>query len=110
MLLTKHLPTIAFPLLSFLSNALGVVALHASEAGVIDWHKPQIGVPLIFSQSLAPTFHRVTQKHSNEYGIALNDTTQSVILTATSANVLAALDPVKGGIGEFYNLSKWLQD
>ena len=75
-------------------------SLHASEAGVIDWHKQLVGVPLVISQSLAPTFHRVTQKRKNEYGIALNDTTQSVVLTATSSNVLAALEPVTGQVGE----------
>jgi hypothetical protein len=100
MLIPKYISTLTLPLFSLLLSSTKTVALHASEAGVVDWHKPQIGVPLIFSQSLSPTFHRVTQKHTNEYGIALNDTTQSVILTATSANVLAALDPVKGEIGE----------
>lgn len=68
-------------------------ALHASEAGVVDWHKAQIGVPLTHSHSLSPAFHRFgtgTAKKS----------TKSVVLTVTSANVLAALDPVNGDLGE----------
>ena len=99
MLPSRYLPAVILPLFYLLSTSTPSFALHASEAGVIDWHKTQIGVPLIFSQSLSPTFHRVTQKNANEYGVALNDTTQSVVLTATSANVLAALEPLKGDVG-----------
>lgn len=67
-------------------------ALHASEAGVVDWHKPLAGVPLTHSHSLSPTFHRFSsgvQKKS----------TQSLVLTATHSNVLAALDAVSGNLG-----------
>lgn len=67
-------------------------ALHLSEAGVVDWHKPFVGVPLVSSLSTAPTFHRLAKS-----GAA----TQSVILTATSSNVLAALNPVDGSIGMY---------
>jgi hypothetical protein len=63
-------------------------ALHESEAGIIDWHKKQIGIPRIESLSTAPVFHRVGEK-----------TTRSVLLTATENNVLAALNPVNGSVG-----------
>ncbi|KAI0920704.1 hypothetical protein AcV5_010378 [Taiwanofungus camphoratus] len=66
-----------------------ILALHLSEAGVVDWHKPFVGVPLVSSLSTAPTFHRLAKS-----GAA----TQSVILTATSSNGLAALNPVDGSI------------
>lgn len=69
-----------------------VFALHESEAGVVDWHKPFIGVPYIHSHSLAPSFHRFSAGAGKK-------ATQSVVLTATGANVLAALDAVSGEIG-----------
>ncbi|EJD05202.1 DUF1620-domain-containing protein [Fomitiporia mediterranea MF3/22] len=68
-----------------------VYALHASEAGVVDWHKPFIGVPFTHSQSLAPTFHRFNAGTGRR-------STKSVVLSATSSNVLAALDAVAGNI------------
>lgn len=64
------------------------LALHESDVGVVDWHKRLIGVPLINSIATAPTFHRVGGKN-----------TQSVVLTATGSNVLAALSPVNGSVG-----------
>ncbi|EPQ55571.1 DUF1620-domain-containing protein [Gloeophyllum trabeum ATCC 11539] len=64
-------------------------ALHASEAGVVDWQKSLVGVPLTYTTSLSPAFHRV---HDTV------NTTRSVILTATGNNVLAALDPVDGSV------------
>ncbi|KLO18736.1 DUF1620-domain-containing protein [Schizopora paradoxa] len=66
-----------------------VFALHESEAGVVDWHKPLIGVPLTYSHSLSPTLHRFSAGR-------LRKSTQSIILTATEANVLAAVNPVDG--------------
>jgi hypothetical protein len=63
-------------------------ALHQSEVGVVDWHKNLIGIPLHGSRSTAPVFHRVG-----------GDNTQSVVLTATESNVLAALNPVNGSVG-----------
>ncbi|OBZ74558.1 ER membrane protein complex subunit 1 [Grifola frondosa] len=65
------------------------LALHSSEAGVIDWHKSLVGVPLTGSHSTAPLFHRT--------GVP-NGPTQSVILAATENNVLAALSPVNGSL------------
>ncbi|THH04236.1 hypothetical protein EW145_g5667 [Phellinidium pouzarii] len=70
------------------------LALHASEAGIVDWHKPLVGVPVTHSHSLSPSFHRFSTGSSKS--------TQSVIVTATSSNVLAALDPVLGDIAWRY--------
>jgi hypothetical protein len=57
-------------------------ALHESEAGVVDWHKQNIGVPLPNS----PKIHRTGP-------------TKGYLLTATSSNVLAALNPANGNLG-----------
>ena len=78
-------------LLSLLLSAVCAYALHASEAGVVDWHKPLAGIPLLQSPATAPTFHR------REYE---NGATRSIILTATQSNVLAALNPANGSLGE----------
>ncbi|KAI0369552.1 DUF1620-domain-containing protein [Pilatotrama ljubarskyi] len=76
-------------LLAVLLGAACAYALHASEAGVIDWHKPHVGVPLIQSPATAPAFHR------REFD---GGATRSVILTASQSNVLAALNPANGSI------------
>lgn len=73
---------------------VSVWALHESEAGVVDWHKKLIGIPLAASLSTAPVFHRVG---------GLNESTRSIVLTATESNVLAALDPVNGSVGMSYS-------
>jgi len=63
--------------------SLGVTAwaLHESDVGVVDWNRKLIGVPLHNSPHTAPVFH-------GDY-----------ILTATSSNVLAALNATDGSIG-----------
>jgi ER membrane protein complex subunit 1 len=68
-------------------------ALHESEVGIVDWHKPLVGVPLIGSPNTAPLFHRFTV----DQGV-----TKSVVVTATGSNVLAAIDPVDGSVCAFY--------
>ncbi|KAG1816884.1 DUF1620-domain-containing protein [Suillus subaureus] len=62
--------------------SLGVTAwaLHESDVGVVDWNTELIGVPLHGSPHTAPTFH-------GDY-----------VLTATSNNVLAALNATDGSI------------
>jgi hypothetical protein len=60
-------------------------ALQESEAGVVDWHKKLVGVPLSGSPSTAPVFHRFAER--------------SFVLTATENNVLAALDTKDGSVG-----------
>jgi hypothetical protein len=63
--------------------SLGVTAwaLHESDVGVVDWNTKLIGVPLHGSPHTAPVFH-------GDY-----------VLTATSNNVLAALNATDGSIG-----------
>jgi ER membrane protein complex subunit 1 len=60
-----------------------VSALHADEAGVIDWHHKLIGTPLEGS-----TFLHKPVAVSGALAFALTD-----------KNVLAALNPRDGGIG-----------
>jgi ER membrane protein complex subunit 1 len=81
---------IFLPVLTILPLVSFVLALHASEAGVVDWHKTFIGVPHTGSLEASPVFHRVETRNS----------TTSVILTSTEdTNVLAALDPFSGSVG-----------
>lgn len=68
-----------------------VAALHESDVGVVDWHKPLIGLPNFHAPWTLPLFHRV-RNHSEA-------TTSSLVITATKANVLAALDPENGKVG-----------
>lgn len=82
-----------FGLLSLLF-ATQSAAIHESDVGIVDWHKPLIGTPDYHSIATAPVFHRVGQKN-----------TQSVVLTATIRNVLAALNPVNGSIGAYLSIS-----
>ncbi len=81
-------PAMRFRCLALLASLGLVAAIHESDAGVIDWHKRLIGVPLTSTPSTAPVFHRVGQKN-----------TKSVILAVTEQNVLAALNPVDGSLG-----------
>lgn len=73
-----------------------VSALHESDAGVVDWHRSFIGVPVAHTLSLAPTFHRLRT--------AVGASTRSVIVSATSENVLGAYDAVTGDISAFLSL------
>ena len=59
-------------------------ALHESDVGVIDWYKHLIGVPLLGAAETAPRFH----------------SSGSLVLTATANNVLAALHPGNGTVGQ----------
>ncbi|KAL0953048.1 hypothetical protein HGRIS_007249 [Hohenbuehelia grisea] len=68
-----------------------VWSLHESEVGIVDWHKKLVGVPLTASPATAPVFHRVG-----------TDTTRSIVLTATSSNVLAGLNPANGSVAWRY--------
>lgn len=68
-------------LFSLSTFALVARAIHESEVGIVDWHTKLVGVPLYTSPLTKPVFH--------------NDT----VLTATSNNVLAALNVTDGSIG-----------
>jgi ER membrane protein complex subunit 1 len=69
---------------------LPALAIHASEAGVVDWYKPFIGDALTGNPDISPVFHRFSE---------LDGRTRSLVLTATTSNVLAALHPENGTIG-----------
>ncbi|KAF8636102.1 hypothetical protein AX17_003807 [Amanita inopinata Kibby_2008] len=77
-----QLPLLQFFLVLFAARTTW--ALHESDVGVIDWHKRLIGVPLSEAVETAPIFHHVGD--------------ESVVVMATSSNVLAALHPVNGSV------------
>ncbi|KAI0052505.1 DUF1620-domain-containing protein [Auriscalpium vulgare] len=79
-------------LLSTAAWATASLALHEDEAGVVDWYKAQIGVPLSHSPSTSPAFHMEPGKPP----------TEGLLLTATSSNVLAALHPMNGSVAWRY--------
>ncbi|KIP12195.1 hypothetical protein PHLGIDRAFT_62449 [Phlebiopsis gigantea 11061_1 CR5-6] len=64
-------------------------AIHASEAGVVDWYKPLVGDALTGKPNLSPVFHRIEDPQGS---------TRSLVLAATASNVLAALHPENGTI------------
>lgn len=70
---------------ALVSLCIGTWAIHESDVGVVDWHKHLVGVPLYGSTSTAPSFHIIGNR--------------SLILSGTSSNVIAALDPEDGSIG-----------
>ncbi|KAF8678535.1 hypothetical protein AX14_004695 [Amanita brunnescens Koide BX004] len=67
-----------------LFSAQAVCALHESDVGLIDWYKRLIGVPLAGAVDTAPRF--------------LHSGNESLVLTATANNVLAALHPRNGSV------------
>jgi hypothetical protein len=75
-------------LLLALQACIVVHAIHKTDVGLVDWHRQLIGVPLAGSSSTAPTFCRSSEG-------------KELILTATTSNVLAALSPEDGHVGEF---------
>lgn len=78
------IPAMQLPLRCLLSLsvfALVARAIHESEVGIVDWYTKLVGVPLSTSQLTKPVFHHDT------------------VLTATSNNVLAALNATDGSIG-----------
>ena len=106
--------------LLFLSSLEITAALHASEAGLIDWHKPLIGIPLSSSSPqfvVAPTSDPLTSP-----GVGLVDgiirdvglgndkqevaeggkVERKLVITASEAGVLSALDTQTGEIGEYF--------
>ena len=79
-------------LVLFLVLGVATWALHESDVGIVDWNKHYIGVPLAGSVTTAPAFHHV----GNE----------TIILTATGSNVLAALKPEDGSVRMCFGLSE----
>jgi hypothetical protein len=68
-------------LLAFLALASCCAALQANLAGVVDWHKQQVGQPL-----LVPTPPRVLAN-------------STALLAVTKKNVLARIDSLTGATG-----------
>jgi hypothetical protein len=79
-------------ILAFL--CIAVTALHESDVGIVDWHQPHIGLPLISSLFTAPTFQTKTGQPP----------TEALLLTATDSNVLAALNVSSGSLGAYHIL------
>jgi hypothetical protein len=96
------------PLLSIVlnlaSHSTPVHALREAHAGVLDWHKPLIGVPLTQFARTAPALHRLTSSasspSSSDAGFSENANARSLIVTATASNVLAAIHPENGTLGK----------
>lgn len=75
-------------------------AIHASEAGVIDWHKQFIGVPL--KGTAGPVFHRVNATVTKSGVFEFEVSERTVVVTGTAKNLLAALDPATGDVRKCY--------
>ena len=71
-------------LLIWLQALISVSALEESEAGVIDWHKELIGVPITDSQKTLPAFIRSD---------VTSPTKKTGIAVVTKSNVLAVVNP-----------------
>jgi hypothetical protein len=69
-------------------------ALHAEDAGKVDWHTKLIGIPLP-DRPFVPNFHRVPPYRFKQ-------SWKSVILTATEANVVAGLNPADSSVGVLF--------
>ncbi len=83
---------VALFLLFFSSLLTDVYGIYASQAHVIDWHEPRIGIPLTSNPETAPRIHRVPSADR-----ALPQ--QAVFLSASKANVISGLNPTEGNIG-----------
>ncbi|EJD33657.1 hypothetical protein AURDEDRAFT_177255 [Auricularia subglabra TFB-10046 SS5] len=79
---------------AILAAGHGALALHAEDAGKVDWHKKQIGIPLS-EPRFAPNFHRVPPYRFGQPW-------KSVVLTATEANVLAGINPADGALDNLH--------
>lgn len=84
-------PSAAVALL--LSLAAHVSGLYESQAGIIDWHKPYIGIPKL-TRWTSPRFHQVVSTQPNL-------PSKAVVIVGTQKNVLAALNPSDGAVGTF---------
>lgn len=85
----SHLGRILLPTLLGAAQVLGI---SQRDAGLHDWHLELIGLPAV-EAGTRPRFHYPAG--------ASNTASSSLVYTATQKNVLAALDPKTGAIGEF---------
>jgi hypothetical protein len=67
-------------------------ALEAKLAGVVDWHQPRVGIPLVHRLEAAPSFVALPSSSSNS---------STSVVTITKSNVLASLDPSTGEISQY---------
>jgi hypothetical protein len=82
MRISTHTPIIALlGFLTFLSTAL---AIQANLAGIVDWHKPLIGLPV-----LDPTPPSLVESSAGRRVVAI-----------TKSNVIAVLNADDGVVGE----------
>jgi ER membrane protein complex subunit 1 len=81
-----------------LSLAVNVNGLYESQAGIIDWHKPYIGIPRL-TRWTSPRFHRIASTQANIPA-------KAIVVVGTQKNVVAALNPSDGGVGTFYPLTR----
>nr|CRX79161.1 hypothetical protein [Leucosporidium scottii] len=79
-----------------LGLAAPVWGMQASDVGLFDWHLPLIGPPQLASPQDPPP-HRF---HHTSTSLAPNASKKSLLLTYTRNNVLAALEPSTGDVGE----------
>jgi hypothetical protein len=84
-------PSAAVALL--LSLTASVNGLYESQAGIIDWHKPYVGIPRL-TRWTSPRFHQIASTQPNV-------PSKAVVVVGTQKNVLAALNPSNGNIGTF---------
>ncbi|KAF5329635.1 hypothetical protein D9619_009267 [Psilocybe cf. subviscida] len=84
--------------LPFLSLPTPTWALHAADAGIVDWHKHLVGAPMTGAAVTAPSFYRTIDEDTG--------TEESTILTATGNNVLAALKAADGSVRWRYIFEK----
>jgi len=80
---------------SLLSLAANVNGLYESQAGIIDWHKPYIGIPRL-TRWTSPRFHKITSTQPNI-------PSKAVVIVGTQKNVIAALNPSDGAVGTFFS-------
>lgn len=83
-----------FPrVLALLSQAaLGVVAVQQNLAGVVDWHKAHVGLPL-------PPVAALRGGPSFETFKAADGSERTSIITLTRSNIAASLNAETGSIG-----------
>jgi len=68
-----------------------VSAVPEGLAGVIDWHQPKIGIPLLHSSATAPTFVSLPSAGGVD---------SISVVTITQSNVIASLNSSSGNISE----------
>lgn len=92
----RRLGSLLLPTLLGVGQVLGI---SQRDAGVHDWHLELIGLPST-EPGTSPRFHYPAGPS--------NTASSSLVYTATQKNVLAALDPKTGAIGELQSVQAYL--